>query len=405
MAFRYQAVDSAGQTLVNTVNANSQREAADLLRQRGLFVTRIDPVDDDPHAAAAPADDKKPGGKLKEVVFFTQQMSMLIRAGSRVVQALEAVEEQAYRPAWRATIHAIRLDVEEGRPLSEALARFPNLFTGIYTSMVAAGEASGDMGLAFERLSTLTRQQQEIKSRVIGALAYPAVLMLLCVAVLVTMFIFVLPRFAEMFYAMDVELPASTAVLISTSDTLQTHWPYAIGAVAAAAGSAVMFLRSATGRRFFSRFSVRVPLFGSLVRRIILARVCRVLGQLIDSKVGLLDAVRLTQQGTANLDFREMLDDIEQTITEGNAIGPGLRKSWLLPTTFAAAIITGEESGRLSDSLLFVASCLEDENSQVLASLARVIEPIMLTVMGVVVGTVAISLFLPMFDMATITGG
>ena len=406
MAFRYQAIDSVGQTVADTVHANSPREAADLLRERGLFVTQIDPVQDGTaDFAAAPADNVKAGGRLRDVLLFSQQMSMLIRAGSRVVQALEAIEEQSSRAAWRAVVRTIRQDVEEGRPLSEALSRFPTQFTAVYTNMVAAGEASGDIGLAFDRLAALSRQQQEVRSRVIGALIYPAVLMLLCLGVVVALFSFVLPRFAEMFEALDVELPATTAVLIAASNWAQSNWPYVLGAVVAAGGGTVMFLRSPMGRRSISRFSIRVPVFGTLVRNIILARVCRIWGQLLDSQVGLLDAVYLTQQSTTNLDFQELLVDVDEAITEGNSIGPALRRSWLLPKTFAAAIVTGEESGNLSNSLLFVASCLEDENTQVLASLTRIIEPIMLIVMGIIVGTVAISLFLPMFDMATVTGG
>jgi len=391
--------------VADSVHASSPREAADRLRERGLFVTQMDEVADGDQVSADARRSAKTGGRLRDVVLFTQQMSMLIRAGARVVEALEAIEEQITRPAWRATVRAIRADVEEGRPLNEALSRFPRLFTGVYISMIAAGEASGEMGLAFERLCVLVRQQQEIKRRVIGAMTYPAVLMLLCTGVMVALLTFVLPRFAEMFETLDVELPATTAILIAISDALRTHWPYALGAFAAVVPGIVLFLRSPNGKRLISRFSVRVPLFGALVRNIILARICRVWGQLLESRVGLLDAVRLTQRSTTNLDFQELLADIDEAITEGSSIGPSLKRSWLLPKTFAAAIVTGEESGNMAVSLLFVAECLEEENTQVLASLTRVIEPVMLSVMGVIVGTVAISLFLPMFDMATVTGG
>lgn len=406
MSFRYHAINSAGQAEVDTISAASPREAADLLRERGLFVTQIDAVaDGDVDSGGTSTGGTKAGGRLGDVIFFTQQMSMLIRSGAQVVQALEAIEEQTQRPAWREVIRTVRLEVEEGRPLSEALGHFPRLFTGVYTSMIAAGEASGDMGLAFDRLATLTRQQQEVRSRVIGALAYPVVLLFLCVGVLIALFSFVLPRFAEMFETLDVELPVTTAMMISSSKWTQDHWPYVFGAAVAGGVGAFAFLGSQGGRRFISRFSVRVPIFGRIVRSVLFARICRIWGQLLDSKVGLLEAVQLTRDSTTSLDFQELMTDLEQAITEGNSIGPPLKGSWLLPKTFAAAIVTGEGTGKLSYALLFAASCLEDENAQVLASLARVIEPIILTVMGAVVGTVAISLFLPMFDMATLAGG
>lgn len=408
MAFRYQAIDAQGRTVSDVVDAPSVREAADLLREKRLFVTRIDPTDEAASSAAvsgSPAADTRANGKLREIVFFTQQMSMLIRSGARVVQAMEAVEVQCQRPAWRNVVGTVRLDVEQGRPLSQALARFPKLFTPVYVNMVAAGEASGNIGLAFERLAILTRQQQEIHSRVVGALTYPAVLVLLCMGVLTTLFSFVLPRFAEMFETLGVELPTSTRVLITSSRWAGAHWHLLLVLAAATAGGIVFFLRSETGREWFSRAVVRLPLFGPIVRNVVFARICRIWGQLLDSKVGLLDAVQLTRDSTLSLDYRELLAGVAEAITQGQAVSQPLVSSWLVPRTFSAAIATGEEAGKLGDALLFVAGCLEDDNTQVLASLGRVIEPILLTIMGLIVGTVAVSLFLPMFDLATIASG
>jgi type IV pilus assembly protein PilC len=205
-----------------------------------------------------------------------------------------------------------------------------------------------------------------------------------------------------MFTSLDVELPATTALLIDASQWAHSHALLLFGLMGAATAGLVLFFRSEQGRRFLSRAMVRVPLFGIIVRNVIFARLCRIWGQLLESKVGLVDAVELTMQSTSSLDFQELLHEVREAITQGNPIGPPLRSSWLLPRTFAAAIATGEESGRLGDSLLFVAGCLEEENAQVLASLTRIIEPIMLVVMGTIVGTVAISLFMPMFDMATV---
>lgn len=405
MPFRYQAIDAQGRTLNDVIDAPSAREAADLLRERRLFVTRLTETDE---AAPAPSlggvAENKAGGKLKEVVFFTQQMSMLIRSGARVVQALSVIEGQCQRAAWRAVVTTVRMEVEAGRPLSIALGRFPKQFTPIYVNMISAGEASGNMGLAFDRLTKLMRQQQEIRNRVIGALSYPAGLVLLCSAVIIVIFSFVLPRFAEMFETVGVALPASTRILLTTSDWCRSHWIVVLGGAAATVIGTLFGVRSMAGRRFMSRLVVRIPLFGRIVRSVILARVCRIWGQLLESKVGLLEAVQLTQDSTNNLDFRELLTTTAEAITEGQSIGGPLMASWVVPKTFAAAIVTGEESGKLADALLFVAGCLEDDNAQVLSSLGRIIEPLLLSIMGVIVGTVAISLFMPLFDLATIAG-
>ena len=406
MAFCYHAIDAGGQTVVDEVDAGSREQAVELLRNRGLFVTSLEPTRGDDHpggrSGSAAAGRK---GKFRDVFLFTQQMSMLLRSGARVVEALEAVRSQHCRRAWAGVLASIYGDVEEGRPLSVALSRFPRLFPGVFVSMVTAGEASGGLGLAFERLSTLTRQQKEIRLRIVGAMGYPLVLLVLCGAVLVVMFGFILPRFAEMLEAMNVDLPVTTSLLISASRWSRTHWPYVAGALAALVTGMVTFVRSQTGQRYLAYVGLRVPAFGVLGRNVILARICRIWGQLLQSKVGLLEAVELIHRGTTNHEFRELIARVAQAITDGKRIGPELKASWLISKTYAGAIATGEESGRLTDSLLFVASCLEDENAQALASLTRIIEPLILAVMGIVVGTMAISLFLPMFDMATMAGG
>lgn len=405
MPFRYQAIDARGQAVTDVIDAPSEREAADLLRERRLFVTKLAATDE--AVPASPVSGNAAGktnGKLREIVFFTQQMSMLIRSGARVLQALEAVEEQCQRAAWRRVVSSIRTDVEEGRPFSTALGKFPKLFPPVYVNIVSAGEASGNMSQAFDRLTKLVRQKQEIRNRVVGALAYPAVLVVLCANVLVVLFTFVLPRFAEMFETVGVELPTSTKVLIVSSRWIGGHWPLLTGGLAAAVVGGFFFFRSPTGKRFVSRFVVRVPMFGRIVRSVILAQVCRIWGQLLESKVDLLEAVKLTADSTTSLDFREMLAKVIEGITEGQPASGPLVSSWLMPRTFSAAVVVGEDSGKLADALLFVACCLEEDNAQVLASLNKVIEPLLLSIMGLIVGTVAVSLFMPMFDLATIAG-
>jgi len=406
MGFHYQAIDASGQTVEDTIDADSHMEAAELLRERGLFVTSLDGLNSgDSSAGSSSGGTKNKSGKLRDVVLFAQQMSMLLRAGSQVVQALEVVEDQASRLAWRNVVTSIRADVQEGKPLSAALSRYPDVFPGVWMSMVTAGEASGELGVAFDRLALLARQQQEVRNRVIGAVSYPIVLTVLCSVVMTILFTFILPRFAEMFEALDADLPASTAILIASSNWVWAHWPYLVVGLATVVVSLTVFLRSTTGHRYISMSVVRAPIFGLLVRKIILARICRVWGQLLESKVGLLDTIELIERTTKNHEFKDLMGRIAEAVNNGNPVGSELRASWLIPKTFSGAVATGEESGRLADSLMFVATSLEDENVQNLSSLSHVIEPIILAVMGIVVGTMAFSLFLPMFDMATKTGG
>ncbi len=405
MAFRYQAINAQGKVIHDTIDAASSREAADLLRDQGLFVSRLDEDEDtgERRDRMRPRD-VKPGGRLREVVLFTQQIGMLLRSGARVVQALEAVEAQCQRPAWRAVVAEVREDVEEGKSFSVALGKYPREFPEYYVNMVAAGEASGDLPRSFSRLAALMTQQQQIRNRVLGAMAYPALLTLLCIGVMAAMLFFVLPRFAEMFDTLDVDLPASTAILLAMSDWIRHNGVMFLVIVASVVGAVILAARSAQGKRALSLMMLRVPVFGRLIRSLIVARICRIWGQLMESRVSLLEAVELTQNSMRNAEYRALLKSLADDITDGKSIGSTLMSTWLISRTLAAAILTGEESGKLSESLLFVADSLDDENQQALNSLTRIIEPIILVVMGVVVGTVAISLFLPMFDTATLAG-
>jgi len=401
MPYSYQAINASGQQVNDIVDADSMTEAAEQLRQRGLFVTRMSPTDVAPDAPMAT---DKAGGSTKNLVFFTQQMAMLLRAGARVVPALEAVEAQSPKTQWRAVIRNIREQVEQGKTLSETLQQFPRIFSCVFISIIAAGEASGDIALAFDRVARLAHQQRDIRNKVLGAMTYPAVLSGLCLVVILILLTFILPRFKEMFETLDVELPFITSALITMSQELCQYWYVALIVVAGMGAGVHFFVHSDRGKELLSRAMVRVPIFGTIVRRVILARTCRIWGQLIESKIPILEAVQLTQNSTSSLDFQELLQDIEETINQGDSVSQPLRNSWLVPTTFAAAIATGEESGKMGSSLDFVATCLEEDNAQILASLSRVVEPIMLIVMGIIVGTMALSLFLPMFDMATIKG-
>lgn len=403
MAFRYQAIDASGRTVADTIDAGSAREAAELLRDRGLFISKLEDSGDAPARTSSSSGKIKPKGRLRDVVLFTQQMGMLLRSGARVVQALEAVEGQCQRASWRAVVQHVRSDVEEGKPLNVALSRYPKAFPPYYVNVVAAGEASGDVARSFARLANLMNQQQQIRNRVVGALAYPCLLLMMCVGVLIIMFTFVLPRFAEMFHTLDADLPFTTAILLSVSDWCRAHWLISITLVLVVLTSIVLTVRSKTGRRHISHVALRTPVVGGVIRNLIVARICRIWGQLLESRVGLLEAVELTHNSTTNADYRSLLAELSEAITDGNSIGPTLTGTWLVSRTLSAAIITGEESGKLAESLIFVADSLDDENQQVLNSLTRIVEPVILVIMGLVVGTVAVSLFLPLFDMATAT--
>jgi len=418
MPFAYQAIDASGRVVSDVIQAANSDEAARTLRSRGLLITRLAETSD-----ARTASEETPALRLrqlvnrllrredrirvrwKELVFFTQQMAMLLGSGARMVPALAAIESQASGFGFRRVVRQLRDRVEDGVPISAAMCEYPAVFNAVFTSLVAAGEASGRMPEMFDRLAVYTRQQQEVRQKILGAMVYPALLICMSMGILAAMFGFVLPRFTELFTTLGAELPWSTKVLIRISDGVRGHWFVTLVALLSAAGGMAVALTSETFRTWWAGVYTRIPIAGRVIRRIILARVFRILGLLVDNSVQLLDAIRLVKGITRSTAFRQLIDAVEQAVSDGRLIASALQDSPLVPATMTAAVATGEESGRLGQALLFIADSLDVENAQLLASLSRIIEPLILIGMGAVVGVVAVSLFMPLFDIATIAGG
>ncbi|NLE62083.1 MAG: type II secretion system F family protein [Planctomycetes bacterium] len=405
MAFAYEAFDSQGKKVAGTVDGESAAHATDQLHARGLFVTRVSETSEaaQPAAATAPRRSLLPGrpGTTRDLMLLAQQTAMMLRAGSRVVPALEAIEEQIPKRSWRRIIADMRGRVETGSLLSAAMADYPHIFNDTWRAIIAAGESTGQISQAFERLAIMTKQQHQIRVRVLGALIYPAVLMSMAFAVVAVMTLFVLPRFGELYETLKTPLPAMTQMMLAVADAVLTH-KLAVGCgLLAVLAAPVLAWRVAALRSRADGLFIRLPLIGKLARQIILAKIFRVWGTAIHSKVPLLESLELSRNVTRNSLYRSLVNEVANAVSEGQSIGRCLMGSPLVPKTMASAIATGEQSGQLGESLLFLAEYTEDENAQMLATVTRLLEPLILVLMGLTVGAVAVSLFLPLFDLTS----
>lgn len=410
MAYAFQAIDPSGRAVEDTIQAGSLDEAVRLLRSKGMLVTRLSESRPDDLQAQQQSVRRRAGSRgrsirWKDIVYFTQQMAMLLGSGARMVPALTAVESQCHNESMRAVIGQLRDRVEDGVALHAAMADRPDVFNGVFTSLVAAGEAMGRIAESFDKLAAYTRQQQEIRQRIVGVITYPAVLVVMSIGILIGLFSFVLPRFHDLFTTLDVPLPSTTQAMISLSYIVGSHWIALLTTLIGSVATVIILFRSDAGQRWWLSVYTQIPLVGHIIRSIIMARIFRVWGILIANNVGVIDALRMTRGTTRSTIFRKMLDDVENAVVDGRLIGATLQESKIVPTTLAAAVATGEESGRLGASMLFIADNLDSDNAQLLGSLSRIIEPVILIVLGAVVGVVAISLFMPLFDIATIAGG
>lgn len=408
MEFTYEAMNREGRVVRDRIEAEDRTQAADTLRSRELFVLRLERVrDDSRHTATLPLlaqlTDRRPG--LHDLILFTRQMEMLMEAGTPLVPALQAIELQTRKPSFRRMLHAVRERLEQGHPLTEALRKHSQVFSPLFCSVVAAGEATATLPEAFHRLTHLLHRQQQIRRSVLGAIIYPAVLMVLLIGVLAVLLGFVIPRFAVLFENLNHQLPPATRALLATSEILRAHWVVLLSGLGVAAAACVIIFRHLAIQIPLEDTLLRLPLIGPTLRRLKLARVMRVWAALLRSHVPLLETLEHSRNTVASPIFRRLIERIAENVAGGQRVGQALADSNLVEPVLASAISTGEQNGRLAEAVDFVSNWLDEENAQSVQQLTRVAEPALLTCMGLIVGSVAMALFVPLFDMATAAGG
>lgn len=402
MTFRYEALTRGGSVQAATIDAAGPDAAVELLRQQGLMPLTVNPAAPSHQTAERPGFFGKPNGR--DLLLFSRQMKMLLESGASVVPALEACERGTRKPRFRAALRELREQVENGGTLCDAVQGHPEIFNSVYCSMIAAGEATATLPRSFGRMSDLTYRHEQTRRMLVGATVYPAALSLLCVAVVGVLVGFVVPRFRGLFAQLNRAMPASTQVMFAASDVLRDYWPVLTGALAATVTGVVLAWRAAPVRRAIDRWIIRAPLIGPLIRKLEFGRVLRVWAAMLSASCPLIDTLDQARNASRNHAMRDMLDRMREGVTAGDKIGHHLRESPLVDPIIASAISTGEENGRLADACEFVSSWVDDDNARTIATLTRVVEPLMLAIMGAIVGVVAMGLFLPLFDMAAMAG-
>ncbi|MCC6682986.1 MAG: type II secretion system F family protein [Phycisphaeraceae bacterium] len=404
MKLAYQAYDRGGKTVRDTIEAGSRSEASELLRRQGLFVT-------DMHEAGtrvAPGKGKRKlglkGGRMKNLAMFTRQLYVLSSTGTPITESLAALERQTRDARWKGVIADLRRGVEQGEPISQAMAHHNECFDEVYRSLIAAGETGGKLSPMLDRLSQLVSKQLKTRSSLIGALVYPALLLFVSGAVLIAMLTFVLPRFAVLFETLDMELPPLTKILMALSYALRTYWWAILIGLGVLGGGVFFYVRSAAGVRALETVLIRLPMFGAMIRGFITARIVRLLGVLVDSYVPLLDALDLTKAAASNHHYAALIDRAKEAVTRGEPMSDAFSDERLISPSVFEAIRSGESTGQVSVMMLNMAEFMDEENEVVLKTLTSILEPLILVGLGVVVGAVALSMFLPLFDLTAQTG-
>jgi type II secretory pathway component PulF len=403
MMLTYNAIDAGGRSTCDSIEAPSLREAVEQLRRRGLYVTTINESADRKNRRAATdrVNQKNRSARLplKTLSHMTRQVAMLLRAGSGIVPAFSAIQRQTTRPGHHALIGRIISDLEDGLPLTEALRKHPRTFDAVYCAIVAAGEASGTLTEMFDRLSVIVGKTRAMRKKILGALAYPCLLSVMCSQIFLVLLFFVIPRFNDMFVQLGVEAPASTKMLLATAAAIRTYWPLMAGAVILVAAGVSWLVTSDHGKAWLSNVQLTIPLLGRLRSRLIQGQLFRTIGTLLESRVNILDALGLVRESTRNRRFQSLFDELEAALQSGGRLSNTFESSGIVEPYICQAVHTGEDTGNLGEAIVFCADMLDETNEELINLIMKLLEPLILIVMGAVVGGVAISLFMPLFDL------
>ncbi len=406
MKLAYTAYDQQGEAVAGTIDSADVVAATETLRSKGLFVAQITESIATPEKVTRKRRlNLKGGKKMKNLTVFTRQLSVLIRSGSQLTEALSALEKQTRNGPWRSVIADLNTRVNEGSALSEAMEVNSEYFDPVYCSLIATGESSGHLVEMLDRLATLKQKQLRIRKSIIGALIYPIILVTLSIAIFTLLLVFVIPRFSVLFETLSVPLPASTQILVNISEFVRRFW-WAIGlCLIAILIGFVAFLRTPKGQRSRDTIILKLPCIGNIAQNLITARVVYLLGVLMEGHVKVLEALRLVRRAAGNIHYAELISKAEKDVSEGDLLSRAFSDTHLISPCVHAAIQNGEQSGQLDDLLLNIADFLDEENETILRSLTTIIEPLILIIMGVLVGLMAVSMFLPLFDLTSITQG
>jgi len=400
--YQYQLRQPGGAVTSGQVAAGSLAEASNSLRDQGGYVLDISPVrgggqgllDRVRHFSV----DFGPG--LKDVLNFTSQMSVMIKAGINVRSAVEGIAEQVDSPKFKRIIDRIRLDLEAGKSFSDALARHPKVFSPLYINMVRASEMSGSFGHMLERIAGYLRQQVETRSMVRGAMMYPIIIGVMAVATTIFLLTFVLPRFTGLFQGKEAVLPKPTVILLAISHFLRHFWYVVVGAAAGFVAGAYYFVSTPFGRNWWDATKLQLPLFKRMFRALYITRGLQTMGEMVNAGVPMLETLRITADVSGNELYRRMWMQVFRSVKAGKKIAAPLARHTLLPKNVVQMISSGEESGKLSEVLADVSDFYAKELRNTIKSVTAMIEPLMIVIMGFVVGFIAMSVILPIFKLS-----
>ncbi|MEB3203169.1 MAG: type II secretion system F family protein [Candidatus Sericytochromatia bacterium] len=404
--------DHSGKSFIKVMPGNSPEEVRDKLREMGyIIVTPLRVAKDGTGEEAADLGPSlserlrnfsflKPKVKLEDLSIFTRQLATMINSGVALVRALSIMAEQTSNPSLSEVANDIRMRVEAGTALSDAMAKHPEVFDNLFVGMVRAGEAGGVLDEVLQRIASFNEASAKLRRQVKSAMTYPIAVAIMAVSIFIGMLLFILPVFSNMFAQMNAKLPAYTQFMIDLSEN--ARGPAGLSVVCTIAILVFLYKRFAAtdqGRHLIDKYMLQLPVIGALVQKVAVARFTRTLGTLLRSGVPLLSALEIVRDSAGNTVISGAMEDIRQAVREGEGISRPLEKADIFPPMVTQMVSVGEETGQIDSMLEKVADFFDSEVEASIKSLTSLLEPIMMGSIGILVGSIVVAMYLPVFSI------
>lgn len=396
--FKYVAKGPGGQHEVSSIEAQSEHAVVAALRKRGLTTLSVSEERD----RVAEVTTSRRRVTQKELVVFSRQLATMVDAGLPLVQSINTLGEQAERPGLRIVLQDIEQSIERGASFSEALAGHPRVFSQLFVSMVRAGEASGNLAEILERLAIHLEASLALKRKVKAAMTYPIMVSVMALIITSVLILKVIPVFGGIYKEFGSELPAPTQMLLDFSAFMRAYFPFAFGALIVGFILLRAYVKTESGAFYYHRFKLRLPIFGPLFRKVAISRFSRTLSVLVKSGVPILSALEIVAKTAGNKLVERAVEQAMIEIKQGDNIANPLGESRVFPPMVVKMISVGEDSGKLETMLSKISDFYDSEVDAAINGLTSVIEPLLIAFLGIVVGTVVICMFLPIFKLSTI---
>lgn len=400
--FTYTARDMTGRPQSGMMEAPDRSSVLAKLREGGLLVSRVEETKTRIGGHADFLANIFSGIKMRDVAVFSKQFAAMINAGLTMIRCLRVLEKQASNPAFKDIIASLREEVTGGSSLSTAMSKHPKAFSRLYVAMVRAGEESGSLDVTLNRLANHLEKEVSLRDQVSAGTKYPQAIAIVAIIIVTFLMIFVIPTFRDMFSDLGSQLPLPTQILMFIATSMRNFWYIVILILVGVPIAVNRYSKTASGREVTDRIKLRLPVFGLLSRKISVARFTRTLGTLLASGVSIIKALSIVEETAGNVVIEHAIQRVRESIKEGESIADPLEMSGVFPPMVTSMIAVGEESGALDDMLNKIADFYDAEVESMVKALTSLLEPVLISVMGGIVGFIVISLLLPMFKLIAV---